>query len=55
MGVISVHQQLQVQNTSARIALIELIESSDKLNYKPIFKHCILQTILHIFLLLIFD
>ena len=33
------------------IGLIELTEPSDTLNYKPFFKHCISQTILHVFLL----
>ena len=47
-------QRLQGQNTSLRIGLIELTEHSDTLNYKPFFKNCVLQTILHIFLLFIF-
>ena len=42
------------QNTSVGIGLIELTEPSDTLNYKPFFKHCILETILHIFSLLTF-
>ena len=29
-------------------------EPSDTLNYKPLLKHCILQTILHLFLLFVF-
>ena len=33
------------------IISLPLTEPSDPLNYKPIFKHCILQTVLHIFLL----
>ena len=33
---------------------MELSEPSDTLNYKPLFKHCILQTVLHLFLLFIF-
>ena len=36
------------------IELIELTEPSDTLDYNPFFKHCILLTILHVFLLLIF-
>ena len=32
----------------------KLIEPSDTLNYKPFFKHGILQSILHVFLLFIF-
>ena len=32
----------------------KLTQPSDTLNYKPVFKHCILQTILHIFVLFIF-
>ena len=47
-------QVLRDQNVSVGIGLIELTEPSDTLNYKPFFNHCILQTILHIFLLLIF-
>ena len=43
------------QNTSAGIGLIELNEPFDTLNYKPIFKHYILQAILLIFLLFIFE
>ena len=31
------------------LGLVELTERSDTLNYKSFFKHCILQTILHIF------
>ena len=44
-------KQSRGQNTSVGIGLIELTEPSDRLNYKPLFKHCILQTILHVFLL----
>ena len=44
-------QGLQVQNTSVGIGLIELTKSSDTLNYKLFFKHCILQTILPVFIL----
>ena len=47
-------QRLQIQNTSLGIGLIELSEHSDTLNYKPFFKNCILQTVLHIFLLFMF-
>ena len=47
-------QLARYQNTSVRTGLIELTETSDTLNYKPFFKHCILQTILHVFLLLTF-
>ena len=47
-------QPLRSQNTSMRICLIELTEPSDTLNYKPFFKHCILETILHVFLLFTF-
>ena len=36
------------------IELIELTEASDTLNYKPVFKHCILDIVLLIFLLFIF-
>ena len=36
------------------IELIELTEPSDTLNYKPFFKHWILQNILHVFLFFIF-
>ena len=46
--------QLQGQNTSAGLGLIKLTEPSDTLIYKPSFKHCILQTVLHVFLLFIF-
>ena len=44
-------KQLQGQNTSVGVGLIELTESSCN---KPIFKYCILQTALHVFLLFIF-
>ena len=43
-------QRLRIQNTSVEIELIELTETSDTLNYKPLFKHCIL----HVFLLFMF-
>ena len=45
---------LRGQNTSVGLGLVELTEPSDILNYKPFFKHYILQTILHLFLLFIF-
>ena len=45
---------LRGQNTSAGIGLIELTLLSDTLNYKPFVKHCILQTMLKVFLLSIF-
>ena len=44
---------LQDQIMLIRIWLIELTEPYDTLNYKPLFKHCILQIILHVFLLFI--
>ena len=47
-------QVLRDQNVSVGIVLIQLTEPSDTLNCKPFFNHCILQTILHIFLLLLF-
>ena len=45
---------LRGQNALLRIGLIYITESSDTLNYKPFFKHSILQTILHVLLLFIF-
>ena len=42
------------QNKSVGIWLIEFTEPCDALNYNAFFKHCVLQTILHVFLLLIF-
>ena len=36
-------KQLQGQNTFVGIGLIELIEPSYTLNYRSLFKHCILQ------------
>ena len=48
------HQGLLGQNTPVGIVLIELTKQSDKLNYKPFLKHCILQTILHAFLSFLF-
>ena len=41
-------QWLRGQNTSVGMRLIGLTEPSDILNYKPFFKHCILQTVLHL-------
>ena len=48
------HQGLLGQNTPVGIGLIELTKQSDKLNYKPFLKHCILETILHAFLSFLF-
>ena len=42
------------QNKAVGIGLIKLTETSDTSNYKSFFKHCILQTILHVFLLFTF-
>ena len=39
---------------SVRVGIIEPTEPSDTVIYKSFFKHCVLQTILHEFLLLIF-
>ena len=47
-------QRLGEQNTSVGIGLNEFAELFDTLNCKPFFKHYILQTILHVFLLCIF-
>lgn len=44
-------QQLRDRNMSMGIVLIEVIGTSDTLNYKPFLKYCILQTILYFFLL----
>ena len=46
--------RLQGQIMLVELTSVELSEPSDTLNYKPFFKHCFLQTILHVFLLLIF-
>ena len=46
--------EMKLRDMSVGIELIEPTEPSDTLNYKPFFKHCILQTILHLFLLFIF-
>ena len=43
------HKHLQGQNTLVEIGFIELTEPFCKLIYKPFFKHCILQMILHLF------
>ena len=48
------HQQLQPQNMLVRTGLIELTEPSETLKYKSFFKHCILQTILDVFVLFTF-
>ena len=42
-------QRLRGQNTWVLIGLIEYTEPSDTLNYKTFFKHCVLQTTLHVF------
>ena len=47
-------QRLGGWNTSMGIWLIESAEPSDTLNYKLFFKHWIIQTILHVILLLTF-
>ena len=47
-------RRLRGQNTSVGIRLTEHTESSNTFNYKAFFKHCILQTILHVLLLFIF-
>ena len=39
---------------SVRVGIIEPTEPPDTVIYKSFFKHCVLQTILHEFLLLIF-
>ena len=56
VGIISPQprQWLLDHNTLVGIVLIELTEPSHTLNYKLFFKHCILQTILHVILLFIF-
>ena len=46
--------EIKLRDVSVGIELIKLTQPSDTLNYKPFFKHCILQTILHVFLLFIF-
>ena len=48
------HRRFLGHNRSVEIGLIELTELSDELNNNPPFKHCFLQTILHVFLLFIF-
>ena len=45
---------IELSDTVVWMGLIELTEPSDTLNYKLFFKHCILQTILHVFFLFIF-
>ena len=47
-------KQLRGQNTSLEIGLIELTDPSDTLKYKPFFKCCLLEAILHVFLLFMF-
>ena len=47
-------QWLRAQNMSVGIGLIKLTEHFATLNYKPLFKHSILETISHVFLLFIF-
>ena len=47
-------KRLRGQNTLVAIGLIELTEPSDTLNYQLYFKHCVLQSIFHVFLLFIF-
>ena len=44
-------QRLQCQIISVGIGLIELTELSNTLNYKAVFKSCISQSILHVFVL----
>ena len=41
-------QQLQGQNTSVEIELIENMDLSDTLNYQPFFKNCISKAILQV-------
>ena len=48
------YKQVSNQNKLVGIGLIELTEPSGTLNYKPFFKHFILQTVLHVSLLFIF-
>ena len=50
----SPYKRLRGQNKPTGIELIKVTEPSDTLNYKPLFKQWVLQTILHIFSLLIF-
>ena len=57
VGIISLPpycQRLRDQDTLLGMGLVELAVPSEKLNYKPSFKHCILKTILHVFLLFIY-
>ena len=51
---LTTRQQLRVQNTLVGIGFTELTVPFDTFNYRPFFKHCILQIILQVFLLLIF-
>ena len=48
------NQWLGGQNTSVVIGLMKLTEPSDALIYKSFLKHCILQTVLQVFLLFVF-
>ena len=49
----TVRQRLRDQKTSVEIGLIELTEPLDTLNYNSYFKHCHLQTVLHVLLFFI--
>ena len=53
-STLTLRRRLQGQNTSVGIALTELTKPSDTLNYRPFFKHCVLQTVLHVLFLFIF-
>ena len=48
------YKQLWDQKSSVGIWLIKPTEPSDPLNFETFFKHCILKTVLHIFLLFVF-
>ena len=50
----TLHQRLRGQNRSVGMGFIELSQTSDTVIHKPFFKHYILQTVLHVFLLFIF-
>ena len=57
VGIISLPpycQRSRDQDTLLEMGLVELAVPSEKLNYMPSFKHCILKTILHVFLLFIY-
>ena len=47
-------KRLRSQNISVEIRLIELTEPSKTLHFTFLFRYCILQNILHVFLLFIF-